>query len=313
MYERKYDMKIYLKPESIGKENYEKLKNEFHSIEFVNEKEKSYTADALIVRPEFFNNMNLDAFKNLKWVQDLMAGYNTLDINYFNTRGITLTNARDIFSISIAEDVISKILYFNRDLKHYMKSMEEKLWEPISRERELTGSVFGILGTGSIGKEVAKRVKAFGVKKIIGYRNHYGNVENFDEVYTNSDGLVKLLKESDYVIVALPLNNETFGLLNKEKLLLMKRDSLLINVARGEVINQDDLIEILKEKKIRGAALDVMVPEPLNNDSPLWEMDNVFITPHNASSSPFMKERLYIMVRKNIKRFIKGEELLYKI
>ncbi|MCB9498767.1 MAG: D-2-hydroxyacid dehydrogenase [Bacillales bacterium] len=306
-------MKIYIKPESIGKENYEKLKNEFNNIEFVNEKEKSYTADALIVSPEFFNKTNLDSFQNLKWVQDLMAGYNTLDINYFNTRGITVTNARDIFSISIAEDVISKILYFNRDLKHYMKSMTEKVWKPISRERELTDSIFGIIGTGSIGKEVAKRIRAFGVKKIIGYRNHQVPVDYFDEIYTEKEGLETLLKESDYVIVAVPLNTFTLNLIGKEEISHMKKDALLINVARGEIIDQNALIEALKNKQIRGAGLDVMVPEPLNIDSPLWEMDNVFITPHNASSSPFMKDRLYEMVKENISRFISEKDLLYII
>jgi phosphoglycerate dehydrogenase-like enzyme len=115
------------------------------------------------------------------------------------------------------------------------------------------------------------------------------------------------------VIVAIPLTSETAHLLDRRRLLLMKNDALLINVSRGMIIDQEALIDMLREKRIRGAALDVVTPEPLPESSPLWELDNVYITPHNASSSTLMQSRLTALVEKNLKRLDLGEDPFYLI
>ena len=162
--------------------------------------------------------------------------------------------------------------------------------------------LFGFLGTGSIATHFANRLSGFNVK-LLGYRNKDMAHPTFDETYHGIEGLKHVLKESDYIIITLPLNRLTNQLLTYELLSLMKKDALLINVGRGEVICQDALIKLLQEDKIRGAGLDVVYPEPLNKDNPLWQMSNVYITPHNAPSSIHMLERLYKLVDTNLTNY----------
>ena len=175
-------------------------------------------------------------------------------------------------------------------------------------ESEIEGSTVGILGTGSIGQEIAKRIAAFNTH-IIGYNQSGRFVEYFDEIVTGSEGLNSLLSKSDYVIVSLPLNKGTKFLINKENLRLMKENAIIINIARGEIINQDDLIEALENKIIKGAGLDVVYPEPLAKDSKLWKLDNVFITPHNSFSSPKTTKRLISLIIENLNNYLNNKEL----
>ncbi|PKK96722.1 MAG: D-2-hydroxyacid dehydrogenase, partial [Tenericutes bacterium HGW-Tenericutes-3] len=194
-------------------------------------------------------------------------------------------------SIQIAEDVFSKILYFNRNIQKHIKHMENKLWKFEPVRYEIAHATIGILGTGSIGLEVAKRMKAFDTK-VLGYKKTRQNVPYFDEIYTDKKGLEKIYKESDYIIIALPLTTETYHLIDENAISLMKDSSVIINVARGDIIDQKALINALKSKKIRAAGLDVMSPEPLPIDDGLWHLENVLLTPHNASSSPYVNQRL---------------------
>jgi D-2-hydroxyacid dehydrogenase (NADP+) len=303
-------MKIYVEERMMGRKNYPLLISEFPEIEIVNNFDAK-DIEAMVIMNSTLKTIDVDEFPKLKWIQLLMAGYDNVDVEGLKHKGITVSNARDIFSITIAEDVISKMLFFNRNTDFYIKSMQNQEWKPISKEPEIFGSVVSILGTGSIGQELAKRLKAFGTKKILGYKRTYSEVPNFDEIYTDNDGLNKIIRQADYFIIALPLTEETYKMINKEKLQLLKESAVLINVARGDIIDQEALIEHLKSKKIRGAGLDVTSPEPLPKEHELWTLDNVYITPHNASSSPYMKERLYNLTKENIKRFIENQELKY--
>lgn len=304
-------MKIYIDKKMMGRKNYPKLLKKFPTIEFVEELDKAHDVEAMVIMNSSLKQINIDDYPKVKWIQLLMAGFDNINIDKIKNKGILIGNARDIFSISIAEDVFSKILLFNRNTKFYLDSMKSKTWSPIKKEPEINNSVVSILGTGSIGQEVAKRMKAFGAKKILGYKQSKTTVPYFDEIYTDQDGLNYVIKEADYLILALPLNNNTYHIIDEEKLNLMKPTALLINVARGDVVDQDALIEALKQKKIRGAGLDVTTPEPLPVDSELWNLDNVFITPHNASSSPYMKDRLYEMTLLNLELFISGKKPNY--
>ncbi len=304
-------MRVYVNKKMLGRKNYPALLNEFPNIEFVEAVTDDSDIEVAVCMPLFFNDHNVYEMKNLKFIQLLMAGYETIDIQKLRDNHIKFANARDIFSTSIAEDVFTKIFYFNRHVKYYIESMDKKLWEPIRREPELTGSVIGILGVGSIGKEIAKRMIPFGVKKIIGYRNHQNPEKYFDETYTGESGLKEVMSQSDYLIVALPYSKATHHIINKATLSHMKPNALFINVGRGKLVKQKDLIEVLQNNGIRGAGLDVTDPEPLPKNSPLWAMENVFITPHNASSSPFMQDRLYQLTRMNLRSYIEGKEIKY--
>ena len=306
-------MQVYVNKKMMGRVNYPKLISEFPEVDFVDEITDGNNIEVVVCMPDFLVKHDIYKFKNLKWIQYLMAGYDTVNVKKLNEHNILFSNAQDIFSTSIAEDVFTKIFYFNRNVKHYLEAMKDKEWRPIKKEPELTGSVIGILGVGSIGKEIAKRMIPFGVKKIIGYRSQDRQAKYFDEIYTGKSGLYEVIKQSDYLIVALPLNKFTENIINDETLGLMKEDAILINVGRGPLVDQSALIKALQNKKIRGAGLDVTAPEPLPKDSPLWEMENVYITPHNASSSPYMKDRLFQLTVENLRRYIEGEEVKYLI
>ncbi len=305
-------MVVYVDPKLIGRANYERLVQDFPDIEFLTEIDRKDEIEVLFTMPKIVKEMKLDDYPKLKWIQYLMAGYDGVDLTAIRDKGIVFCNAQDIFSTSIAEDVFTKILYFNRNVRQYVENMKSGLWAPIREEPELTGSTALILGVGSIGKEVAKRFKAFEMK-VIGYRR--GNIAEygFDQIITTQNELDEALKISDYVILALPLTDDTVGMFDMSKLSLMKQTAILINVSRGQVVNQEDLYIALSRKMIRGAGLDVTTPEPLPETHPLWRLDNVYITPHNASSSPYMRERLYQMIVMNLTRYLQGLPVKYQI
>ena len=305
-------MVVYVDPKLIGRANYERLVQDFPDIEFLTEIDRKDEIEVLFTMPKIVKEMKLDDYPKLKWIQYLMAGYDGVDLTAIRDKGIVFCNAQDIFSTSIAEDVFTKILYFNRNVRQYVENMKSGLWVPIREEPELTGSTALILGVGSIGKEVAKRFKAFEMK-VIGYRR--GNIAEygFDQIITTQNELDEALKISDYVILALPLTKDTTGMFDMSKLSLMKQTAILINVSRGQVVNQEDLYIALSRKMIRGAGLDVTTPEPLPETHPLWRLDNVYITPHNASSSPYMRDRLYQMIVMNLTRYLQGLPVKYQI
>lgn len=305
-------LKIYVDPRLIGRKNYNSLVEKYPDIDFVTDVDDPANIEVMFTMPSLVKGMDVSKYKSLKWIQYLMAGYDGVDLDMLKQNNIVFSNAQDIFSKSIAEDVFTKILYFNRNVHHYLQCKKDGRWEPIREEPELTGSTVLILGVGSIGKELAKRFKAFETY-VIGYRNQQIMEENFDEIITDEDGLTSALKEADYVILALPLNEKTKYFFDRDKIKHMKSSALLINVARGQVVNQTDLVEALKNKQIRGAGLDVVDPEPLPKDHALWKLENVYITPHNASSSPYMRDRLYEMILMNLDLYLNGQQVKYQL
>jgi len=305
-------MYVYVDAKLIGRTNYDSLVSRYSNIDFVTEPYPKDKIEIMFSMPKVLQEMDLEEYPKLKWIQHLMAGYDSLNIREFNERGIIFSNAQDIFSKSIAEDVFAKMLYFNRNINYYIDSKKETKWEPIREEPEITNSRVLILGVGSIGKELAKRLKAFEAF-VVGYRTQNISEDNFDLIITEDSDLNIELTKADYVILALPLNSYTYQMFDTKKFDLMKKSALFINIARGKIVNQKDLIKALKTNKIRGAGLDVFDPEPLPKDSELWELDNVYITPHNASSSPFMRDRLYEMIIMNLDLYLQNKEIKYQI
>jgi phosphoglycerate dehydrogenase-like enzyme len=179
---------------------------------------------------------------------------------------------------------------------------------------EIWGSTVGIIGLGDVGMAVAERAKAMGCR-VIGTRRSVSSAQKnagpVDELLPASE-VNYLLRESDYVVLAAPLTPETHHLINGETLRLMKPTAVLINVARGGVVDEAALIAALKSGVIAGAALDVFDKEPLPKESPLWKMDNVFITPHispTSGSAIFMRRHVQLF-NENLKRYLAGEPLL---
>lgn len=173
---------------------------------------------------------------------------------------------------------------------------------------EIHENTIGIIGVGTIGKETAKIAKAFGMK-VLGLR-HSGKAEEYvDEIYT-SNQLDLLLPKCDYVVVTLPLTKETFHLFGAEQFKQMKTSAYFINIGRGEIVNEEDLVMALKDGEIAGAGLDVFEKEPLSVDSPLWGMENAIITPHTAGPTEHYNKRVVedILIP-NLKDYILGKAL----
>ena len=293
----------------IDKHFYETACKVFPEIEFCQEIEDCHEADALIGEPMNFKPEILDKMPNLRWIQSFRAGYDSIDMEYLKNRKITFCNAKDIFSVPIAEDVVCKILMHNTNALKYIENQKTHIWDQRMKRVELCGQTIGIIGTGSIATEIAKRLQSFGVK-IIGYkRNPVLTMAYFDEVYSGKKGLENLLSNSDYVVVTVDLNKDTYHMINKDNLKLMKQNASIINIARGSVINQEDLAQALKNNEISYAGLDVFEIEPLPENDQLWDMKNVYITPHVSGIVKNNKARLMKLITMNIQSFIDDEQM----
>lgn len=248
----------------------------------------------------------------LKWVQALSAGVDFLPLEEIARRGILLTNARGIHQIQMSEFALLLMLQWARRLPLIYRNQQSKRWDPYIPCGELYEKTLGILGPGSIGEAIARKAKAFGMRTL-GYNHSGRETPGFDEICSGAEGLNRVLAESDYLIMLIPSTPETKGFLSLEQFRLMKPSAYFINLARGTVVNEGDLIEALQSGTIAGAALDVFEEEPLSEKSPLWNMDNVTITPHIAGLSPQYMQRASEIVFENIRRFLEGKPLINRV
>lgn len=221
-----------------------------------------------------------------------------------------LANASGSYGVAIAEHVIGMILTLNKGFKTYINNMEEGVWGKNNNNKELYHSTVLIVGLGDLGYEIAKRLKAFDCY-IIGIKRSASILpKSIDELYT-IEQLDLLLPKADFVISCLPHSQETIHLFNKERLLKMKDDAVLVNVGRGSAIHTQDLIAVLQSDHLYGVALDVLEQEPLNKDNELWKMDNVFITPHVSGGFKWRSVRDYFtdLTIRNIYHILNDESL----
>ncbi len=302
-------MIIHVDQRSMTSESIDKLVKRFPDINFVLDADASHEAEAIFAMPYFFKEKRLKDYPHLKWIQNLAAGYDKVELEYIRKRGIIFCNARDVYSTQIAEDVFAKILDFNRHLYTYHQQMPKGDWRRHQVHHEIARATVGIIGTGSIASAVAKRMQAFEAT-VLGYRRRNEPVPYFDDIYTDRQGLLAMLSRSDYVIVTAALNDDTRHVLDDEAFDHMKANAFVVNIARGELIDQDALVRALASKKIAGAGLDVTTPEPLPPDHPLWQFEQVLITPHASSESPYVHERLDDLVHENLSRYLHDERLL---
>lgn len=239
----------------------------------------------------------LDQARRLKLVQSLWAGVDMYPLDGIEEAGVSMANAAGVHARPIAEQVLGYMLQFERGLREATVNRRRGVWESI-RGGELGTKTVGIIGVGAIGSRVAELASAFGVETIGTKRDTSTTPDALDEVFP-ADEYHKLLTRAEYVVVACPLTDETEHLLSIDEFRLMNRDSVLINVARGEIIDQDDLVRALQYGLIDGAALDVFEEEPLPADSLLWELSNVVVTPHMAWTTPETTERWADLIAEN--------------
>jgi phosphoglycerate dehydrogenase-like enzyme len=247
--------------------------------------------------------------KNLKWLQLPSAGADGYtDPDMYLNKDIILTNSSGVYGRAIAEHVLAMILSFNRNLQEYTLLKQEKRWSNILKVRDFYGSTVGIIGFGDIGNEVAIRAKALGARVLVVKRRPSEMPDYIDELYLTEDIDIVLIK-SDYIVLALPATEKTRGIISRERLGIMKPDSFLVNIGRGELIDQEALIEALRDKRIGGAGLDVTTPEPLPEDNPLWELPNVIITQHSSGISNENDSKRVNIFIDNLNRYLNNEVL----
>ena len=284
-------MKALIEMSYFKDEDYLEIENKLNGIVECTRNLDDHNVDVVVTMPPFLTPEKLNQYPNLKEVFVLTAGYDRVDLDYIKSRNLSFYNTKDVFSIQIAEDIVGKILAFNRHFSTYYEQQKQGVWKLNPIHYELSNSTVGIIGLGSIGIETAKRIKAFDTT-ILAYKRHKVHYDFIDQCVTTEEGLKDLIKQSDYIVLSLPLNDETYHLVNDSFISMMKPDAVIINVARGDIIDQDALIEALRHHKIRGALLDVTSPEPLPSDHALWQLPNVLITPHHGSLSPYVRSRL---------------------
>jgi phosphoglycerate dehydrogenase-like enzyme len=244
----------------------------------------------------------LDASPNLKWIQAISAGVDSLPLDEIKRRGIILTNGRGIHRIHMSEYAIAVMISLSRNMHILMRNQLNSLWEHSVPQGEIYGKTLGILGLGSIGREIAKKASLFGMK-VIGVKNNPEPVECVDEVY-GSDNMDIIFRQSDYVLNLLPSTPETHRIINDKYFSLMKKDACFINMGRGKTVNEEELIEALRAGKFRAMASDVYYEEPLDKNSPLWSLDNVILTPHICGDSEKYEERAFEIIEHNMEAYV---------
>jgi phosphoglycerate dehydrogenase-like enzyme len=248
----------------------------------------------------------MDGMHALRWFHGCFVGMDHPLFRQIAERGVTVTNAPGVSAQPIAQYVIAVMLRHAKRIPAWEAAQRERAWRRVESD-ELTGRTLGVIGLGGIGGEVARLARAFGMR-VLGMRRQQTPVANVDVLLPPS-GLRRLLEESDYLVVAAPLTEETRGLLGAREFGTMKPTAYLINVGRGPIVVEEALIAALKSGRIAGAALDVFDEEPLGAQSQLWTLDNVLITPHNSASSPRTLDRGAQGFIENLRRYAANEPL----
>lgn len=244
---------------------------------------------------------------NLKWVQMHTAGVDFVDQNMMKEKHILLTNSSGLHGKVIAESVYGMLLAYTRGIGRAIKDQALKKWSSRETIMELQDSTMMIVGAGHIGIEVAKIAKAFGMTTI-GVNRTGKSVKHMDTIMKQADFL-NHIQEADVIVNILPLTKLTTYFYDKAVFSKMKKSAVFINVGRGKSVKTEDLVEALEEGQLAYAALDVFETEPLPEDSPLWERDDVLITPHISGLLPKFNDRLFHIFEENLKAFMESGKL----
>lgn len=260
---------------------------------------REYLADAPIATGSTLSPEQLEQASELKLFACTWAGYGHLPLDALADNDVTVTNASGVFAPNIAEYVIGKLLEFVRRSRHGWEQETAREWRHYMAG-ELAGSTVTIVGLGSIGMATATRLEAFDVTTI-GVRHTPSKDGPVDEVIGyKGDPIHEALSRTDFLVLACPLTDTTRGLIGSAEFDRLPPSSVIVNIARGPVINTDALVDAIQDQSIGGAALDVTDPEPLPPDHVLWRFDNVHITPHNAGATPKLPARLADLLADNV-------------
>ncbi len=239
----------------------------------------------------------IEKFTSLQYIQLTSAGFDRVPMEYIQECGIEIHNARGVYSIPMAEFALGGVLQLYKQAAFFAQNRVDRVWDKHRGLLELYGKTVCIVGCGSVGTECAKRFSAFGCR-ILGVDLRPTAGAPYDDVCSLS-AFDQCLGQADIVILTLPLTEDTRGLMNGPRFRAMKEGSVLVNIARGAIVDEEAL-EMALEEKLMGAVLDVFCEEPLPEGHPLWKKDNVILTPHNSFVGDGNGERLYRVIRTNL-------------
>lgn len=244
---------------------------------------------------------SIEKFTSLNFVQLTSAGFDRVPMNYIQQKGIKIFNARGVYSIPMAEFAISGVLQLYKQSRFFYKNQQNSVWEKHRGVLELFSKNVCIIGCGNVGTECAKRFRALGCR-VIGVDLFPRKDIFYEKIYKLSD-LDNCLPQADIVVLTLPLTEETKYMMNDERFQKMKNGSVLVNIARGAVVLEKALLKALNEKLL-GAILDVFEEEPLNKEHPLWNKENVILTPHNSFVGEGNDLRLSELIMGNLRGYL---------
>lgn len=262
------------------------------------------------IRPEQFR-----CARQLKWVHSPAAAVHQLMFPEMVASDVVLTNARSVHGPVVAEHALAlamalaKKLHTSARLQQQLRWGQQIILEQTPTIVELSGAEVLLIGLGSIGQDFARRARSLGMK-VTAVREHGTEGSDFADEVVRKEHLDDFLPRADFIVLAAPLTPSTHHLINAARIKRMKRTAYLVNVSRGPLIDDEALVEALREDRIAGAALDVFAEEPLSRNSPYWDLPNVIVTPHTAAVTPKLWERHYELISANLRRFLAGQPLL---
>ena len=286
------------------------LISDFPDVTFLAAKEEDEVGDFIekadVLAALRISDSLLSRAKNLKWIQCTITGTDFIEsLPSFKARkDIILTSSRGIHGPQMSEMAIMLMIAMNRQLPRFVRNQDRRVWERWPTTMLYRKKV-GILGVGAIGESIAEKCKAFEMT-VLGIDPVPRKIDAVDEFY-GLDELHYVMSEVDYFISVAPSTPDNQKMLNAKAFSRMKPTAFFINIGRGEVVDEDDLLQALKDRKITGAALDTFRQEPLPPEHPFWGMDNIIITPHVGGMSDIYVQQAVKIFHENLKRFLKGE------
>ncbi|WP_181350727.1 D-2-hydroxyacid dehydrogenase [Thalassobacillus sp. CUG 92003] len=277
---------------------------EFKFVEGMQEGEPLlHEAEVLITYGEDLSEEKIKQAKHLKWIMVLSAGMDLMPFQAIEKQGIMVTNVRGIHAVPMAEYAISMLLQVSRNTKTLIQQERQHEWNRKVPRQEITGKTMVLLGTGAIAQETARLARAFHMKTI-GVSRSGDAVRHFDETYPVKH-LTRVLGSADFVVAALPSTPDTAGLLTEDQFERMPPHVIFVNMGRGDLVTNETLLKSVRQH-ISHAVVDVMEDEPLPENSPLWEEENITITPHISGHSPEYLPRGFELFEKNLERYLEG-------
>ncbi|GAA0181856.1 D-2-hydroxyacid dehydrogenase [Clostridium sediminicola] len=275
----------------------------FETIEAKSEKEYyENVPESEIIISSLIDENVINNAKKLKWIQALTAGVNHMPTKIISEKNIILTSLKGAHKIQMTEYAIAMMVIVARQLKSIIINSENKQWIKVMPQTEIFGSTLGIMGVGEIGSELAKKAHMMGMN-VLGVKRVLKDMPYIDKMYTFAS-IDDFYEQCDYIVNLLPATEQTHKIVDIKSFKRMKDTACFINIGRGSTVNEDDLAFALKTKEIAFLVSDVFYHEPLSKKSPLWDMDNVIITPHICGPSNKYMEKATPIILKNLKSYL---------